>query len=484
MVRFIGILLLFLLCGAARGQESDSLYSALLDEEQTLRAREDSLLGVIRSQRALLVADTTDRRARSLTILSLEERVFGVRNQLGILASRINAIEQERILSDLLRPATAASTTTPSEPATDEPNLIENAWFRENLSPDEYRQLTSLVARQGQIEERIIDYVADYQELDRVVETYALAQVQPVADSLYGQYRRLTARIRQTESDFKALWGERYNEEIYLYSYLLDKLNQTADLAALNEKNRAREVFDDEKTMSAAFADYPGQRALLTDYELALADALHLASAADSIRRAAAPVNDLDFPRLELVEKEFVEYADIAFPDASPYTAENPIPELEIPASGTFYSVTVGAFSRQQPVSTFRGAAPVAWRREGTQWRYFVGLFRAYGDALAGVEQLRGAGFRTPEAVRWVDGAYTALGKESAENQGLFRIEIPTGGDLPDEVREALNRYAHGKEITRVGGTFYVGTFTDRIHLDEVLAALRRIGIEGIVVNG
>ncbi len=484
MIRFIALFLLVLLCGAARGQESDSLYSALLDEEQTLRAREDSLLGVIRSQRALLVADTTDRRALSLIILSLEERVFGVRNQLGIVASRINAIEQERILSDLLRPATVAATTTPSEPASDEPKLIENAWFRENLSPEEYRQLTALAGRQPQIEELIIDYVDDYQKLEQVAAMYGLAQVQPVADSLYGQYRRLTARIRQTESDFKALWGERYDEEIYLYSYLLDKLDRTADLAALNEKNRTRTMFDAEKTMSSAFADYPGQRALLTDYELALADALHLAAAADSIRRAAAPVNDLDFPRLELVEKEFVNYSDITFPETSPYTAENPITELDIPEAGTFYSVTVGAFARQQPVSTFRGAAPVAYRREGTQWRYFIGFFRSYGDALTGVEQLREVGFRSPEAVRWVDGVYTSLAEESAESQGLFRIEIPTGGELPDEVREVLTRYARGKEITRVGGTFYVGTFTDRIQVDEVLAALNRIGVEGIVVNG
>lgn len=465
----------------AYGQQQDSVYTALLGEEQALRAREDSLLGVIRSQRALLAADTTDRYDRSQAILRMEEAVFGLRNQLGVVASKINGIEQERILSDLFRPVEMPPTV--SEPTTNEPNLIDNAYFRENLSPEEYRQLKDAIAGQPEIERLILDYQADYQALEYIAESYALARVQPVADSIYTQYRLRTALIRQKENTFRTLWGERYNQQVYLYSYLLDKLNRTTDLAALNEKNRDREVFDAERVISVAFASYPGQRALLTGYELALADALKLTAATDSLRHAVPTAPHLAFPKIELTEKEFVAYQDITFPEVLPYTVDNPVSELEIPEAGTYYSVTIGKFAQRQPVSTFRGAVPVAYRREGAQWHYFIGLFRTYGEAADAVQQLKEAGFRRPEAVRWKDLEYTNLASEAAENEGLFRVRIQTAGELPDEIREVLTRYARTKEITRVGDVFYVGTFTDRLQVDEVIQALERVGAEGVVVS-
>jgi hypothetical protein len=125
-------------------------------------------------------------------------------------------------------------------------------------------------------------------------------------------------------------------------------------------------------------------------------------------------------------------------------------------------------------VATFRGAAPVYVERlPGGQWRYYIGLFRTYGDAEEAVKQLKEAGFRRPEPVRWQDGQYANLVDEATKNEGLFRIEIPgTGGELPDDVREIVARIAPTKEITRVGDTFYIGTFTNRLHADDVMQAL------------
>lgn len=490
MVRFYHILLSMILFAgwtvSAQGQEvrarveglgQDSVYMELLKEEQGLRTREDSLLSVIRRERETFNTDTTNLFNRSQAILRLEETVFDLRNQLGVVASKINGIEQEFILKNLFNPNTSSSPARTE--TTNERNLVDNAYFRENLTAGEYRQLKEGKSGQPETERLIADYRELYAALEEITRAYDEALTQSAADSVYTLYRGVLSRIRQAESEFRGLWNERYNQEIYLYSYLLDKLNRMDALAALNEQARARQVFDGDKVMSVVFAAYPEQRSLLVGYELALADALKLSAAADSLRRVERTIGgeELAFPKIELAEKEFVHYENVSFPEVSPYNAENPIPELWIPESGTYYSVTVGTFSQRQAVSVFRGATPIAYQRTGSQWRYFAGLFRSYGDAAEAVQQLKNAGFRRPEAVRWRDLHYENLAAEAAKNEGLFRIEIGgTDGELPEEVREALARYARTKEITRVGETFYVGTFTDKLHVDDVAQALEKVG--------
>ncbi|MDR0953890.1 MAG: hypothetical protein LBM20_00705 [Rikenellaceae bacterium] len=460
------------------GLEADSVYRELLQTEQRLRVEEDSLLSTIRRERELLARDTTDLSRRSQELIAQEQAVFDLRNRMGVVATRINAMEQDYILKNLFQPEPVSMSM--SESVTNSlqtADLLDFPYFRENLTAEEYSQLVEGKTLAQEVERWVEAYRSAYQILTAAAEGYAVAQNPSEADSVYQIYRAAITRIGQIESRFKEAWTPHFNQEIYLYSYLLDKLNRTDALAALNEKARDRQVFDLDRVASVALAEYPEQRALLFDYQLALADGLNASAAAESLRRAQRSVQQeaLDFPRVEIQQKEFISFASVSFPEGgSPYNTENPIPELTIPEAGTCYSVVVGTFSQRQAVSIFRGAAPVYFQRlPDGQWRYFVGLFRTYGDAEEAVQQLKEAGFRRPEPVRWQEGQYTNLTAEAAENEGLFRIEIPgIGGELPDQVREIVARSAPTKEITRVGDTFYIGTFTNRLHADDVMQAL------------
>ena len=464
------------------GLETDSLYMALLREEYQLKIQEDSLLDVIRSERQQLSRDTTNLRDRSRKILGMEETVFELRNHLGGVASKINGIEQEFILGNLF--ASGTSHTLPAQsPSSNYANLIDNDYFRENLSPEEYRELKSGDTDNSELRSLIEEYKSSYERLEALSAAYADVLTQAASDSVYSLCRDELAAIRKTEAGFEAKWGDRYSQEVYLYSYLLDKLNRMDDLAALNEKARARRTANAGEVMSVAFAEYPAQREILVDYELALAGALNLLAATDSLNRVRRTIagENLAFPEIKLEEKEFVQYQDVSFPDVIPYNTENPIPEIWIPESGTYYSVTVGSFSQRQSVSVFRGAVPVAYERlRSGQWRYYVGLFRSYGDAVEAVDELKNAGFRRPEAVRWKDGVYENLSSQASQNAGFWRIAIETEDNyLPEEVRFQLSRYARNKEVTRVGNLFYVGTFTDKLHLEDVIQVLDKIpGIE------
>ena len=460
------------------GLEADSVYMSLLREESRLKMREDSLLHVIRDERSRLMSDTTNLYGRSQQILRMEEEVFGLRNEIGVATSKINTIEQDFILNNLFN-NTSTSIASGPVPSSNYPNLVDNDYFRENLTPAEYGELVE--AHQLKAEwygPAIQEYEAHYQQLSELAQVYDSVMTQTEANELYEVYRKRSRELRDIANRITEVWDEKYNQELYLYSYLLDKLNRMEDLAALNEMARTRSVYSPDEVMSVTLAEIPEQRELLSEYEFALADALNLTAAKDSLERArnTASEQNLAFPKIELKEKDFVHYEFISFPDELRYTTENPIPELWIPEAGTYYSVTVGNFSQRQAVSVFRGAAPVYYQRVGGQWRYYIGLFRSYGDALDATQELKDEGFRRPEPVRWVDGKYENLAAQSARNAGFWRVTIDVPqGELPEDVRFVLNRYARLKEVTRVGNMFYVGTFTDKLQVDEVMQALQKL---------
>jgi hypothetical protein len=483
MKQWILLILMLTPLGASAQQidalQNDSIYLSLLSTERTLKHAEDSLLTLVHTQRLSLRADTSDLARRSQEILRAEETIFEIRNQLGIIASRINGMEQQYLLDHLFsRPE--ANAPTPAEA----PNLVDNAWFKDNLTAEEYAELKASDAARARIVALVERYKTTCGELQDIAVKYSETTLPAVSDSLYGVYRNKTAEIRRLESDFQAAWGDRFNQEIYLYSYLLDKLNRTDDLAALNERSRSG-AESTSKVLSETFAAYPFQRELILEYQLALARALNLSAAVDSLERSRVTESEtLAFAPVEITEREFVDFEDVSFPKPSPYDSEHPIPELLIPETGRYYSVLVGTFAQRQGVPMFRGAAPIRFERlDNGQWRYYIGLFRSYDEAAGAVDRLKEAGFRRPEPVRWLNGAYENLTEKATENEGLFRIRIEnTTGELDPTVRTLLDRYARSKEITRTEKHFYVATFTNRLHTDDVMEALRKIdGIQAAV---
>jgi len=465
------------------GLESDSTYMSLLREEATLKIREDSLVNVIRTQRQQLTSDTTNIYSRSQQILRLEEQLFDIRSRQDVLASNINSIEQEFILNNLTNPGDSPGSSGKT-PSSNHRNLIENDFFKQNLHTDEYQQLKEAQRAKKYYPSLLEEYASKYRSLNESVQGYDSLQTPAEANAVYENYRQQVGEMQALENQISNTFNEAYNQEIYLYAFLLDKLNRMNDLSSLNQKSRNRQTYSRSEVMSVALAEMPGQLALILEYELALARALNLSAATDSLERAGRtlPQLDLAFPRIELQEKEFVHYEPVSFPGTSFYNTANPIPELLIPETGTYYSVTVGSFSQRQAVSVFRGAAPIAYQRAGSQWRYFAGLFRSYGDALDAVQELKDAGFRRPEPVRWKENVYENLAAKSTQEAGLWRIAITVPqNELPEDVRFALNRYARSKEVTRAGDVFYVGTFTDKIHVEEVRNALEKI--KGITIE-
>ncbi len=470
------------------GLEADSTYMSLLGEELKLRSREDSLVKAVAVLRDKLRTDRENIQLYSQGILKLEGEIFDVRNNIGRIAGRTSAIEQEFILSNL-----GAGIHTGGHPAGGQQtsadvsgNLIENPYFKENIVPEDYAALALAQQKEEILGSYIRVFATNYDLLSKTADEYAKADNAALADSLWPHYvdqKRILAAI----SDSVAMFNDYiWDTKSYSYTLLLDLMNKTGAIDEFGNKStqaRSAEAQLRGNTESVPVSAYPIRKHLTLDYEMTLAQTLGLNKALDSLGRALADVDaaQFDYPPIVLDEKLFIDYAPITFHSPAMYNASNPIPELVIYGKGTIYRILLGSFLRAQPVSVFRGACPVGlWRTDEGRYNYYAGGFATQQEAEAALEQIKKAGFKAPQIALWDYGDYslpdeTQLTQNGASDSGtLLRVYI-TGakGDLSGTVKEAIREAAPGKDIIRIGERFTVGNFTSEGEAKKVAAAIK-----------
>ncbi|MDR2937062.1 MAG: hypothetical protein LBU80_06975 [Rikenellaceae bacterium] len=473
------------------GLEGDSVYMALLVREHDLKTQEDSLVHVIADKRAAFAADTTDRARKSNEILQLETRIFGLRNRIGSVTAQTNTIEQEFILYNMAqgRPVatnTGTETTTTSGNGTaGDPNLknlLDYPYVKHNLARPEMELLRKAQRDQPATDRLGERFSAVYQQIKQLVESYDTVSSPAEAQQLYDQWRRGAATIDSLENALDEVWNDSYGDRIYLYSYLLDKLYRTAVLDSLNREEQEIKRTQNIAAggmMSPTFAAYPARLALVAAYEQALARQFGLPQALDSLGRVVARARELDYRMalIEVKEKEFIPFADPVQHDEAIYNSQTPIPTLEIPSEGTFYSVMIGIFANQPSMDTFRKVSPVySLRLPDRRLCYFIGLYRTYGDAVDAAAKLKEWEFRRPEPVIWKNGEFSNMADAADQAQGLFRVEFSnTTGELSAQVKEVTDRYARHREVVRTGTTYSVGIFENRLQAQELSDALGKV---------
>lgn len=463
------------------GLEADSVYMAMLAEEVELKHAEDSLSALIESKRTLLNDENADRRVLGTEIVTLENQLFNMRNKLGIIASRTNVIEQEFLLASMASGREIVMNTPESEtkPSSNRRSLIDNDFFRESLSEEEYKALKNYNKAQAECMGIAEKFAESYLDAKEVAEAYDSVSSQHESDSLIALFRIYSNDINELENDMSEKWGTVMSEKNYIYTLLADKLNKLNELNDINQAYASEKIPEDvlkNDMMSAVFAEFPYQLRLLADYELLLAGTLGLTEARDSISGAKSSIETEKYAKrkVSVNPKEFVKYSDVSIVSPSPYNSGNPIPVLEVPEKGKLYSITVGAFSTKPAVSTFRGAVPVYYQRTQGAYRYFVGLYRTFGEAYdESVKMKSDVGFRRPEVVMWEDGKYKNMNAEIEKNKGSFRVEIEgVSGKMPANVEYEIERYASRQDVTLIGDKYFIGIFNNRLHADELADAL------------
>lgn len=131
------------------GLEDNAEYMALLSDGVRLQQQEDSVMRVIEQNRKLFAEDVENRAKYGEAILALEEQVFSLRNRKGDIFSRINTIEQDWLIENMVSGEVVVSDQLPDEQATD--TIVEQAAVQASRLVDDIHFVTALDS---------LDYVA------------------------------------------------------------------------------------------------------------------------------------------------------------------------------------------------------------------------------------------------------------------------------------------------------------------------------------
>ncbi len=475
---------------------ADSAYMALLQADMQLKAQEDALAAQLdEARRALTDKGDVSESSRN-GILQLERRFLDVSLLRTSYAGRIADIEQQWVLDNFEAEAkpvevrrVVEESAVPVIPESEKRrNLVYNGYFAEKLSGDDYRALLRSQELELVAAAAAAEYRKNHADIVELKSAYAAEKDEKEAAAIYDRYKSLRHRNLQIADSLSATWSYIFDNKNYAYSYLLDVFDQ--DMVLVRTEDSLLEASHRIAAMNGRLAsseltDYYLRKRVVMDYELSVAEVLKLDAARDSLRNAAMQFSGVDYylPKVEIVERNFLQYDTVAFSSTPRYTAKKPIPKCRVYSRGTIYRVLLGTFAAKRPVSTFRGTYPISYfvDKKG-KWNYVAGGYATKVEADRDKRKLQERGFLHPEVVVWRDGKFHNVDAESEGQTATFRVEISGIEALTEEMKDVVATLAREGDLSRVGsGHFFIGPIANRAEADDLAAALRHLDSELMV---
>ena len=468
------------------GLETNDEYMSLLHDNETLQYREDSVVNLINTARERFAGQTDARDEFANYIVDLEQKIFEIRKAKGLIADRINTIEQEWVLSRLSRDVQLPEET--EEPAQPERrivvlrNLVDNDCLREELGADDYADLLRAHADEQSLMGDVDTLLAVYRRLQSAAAAYGEATDELMADSIYAGCLTLRDRADSLSQRVAEKWSHIVDAKTFAYGFVLEKSDHNDilnDIESRFVEMRRQYAAAEGRFFSDGLAHYAIGKPFMIDYERRFAEAMSLDKAADSLAAAAKalPQRDYSLDRIELKRRLFLDYQPVAFGRTTYYNARNPLPTLKVYDEGTIYRILLGSFKARQPMTLFKGVYPLYISRNDEQmYCYHAGGYATRAEADEAQQLLREKGFRSPQICRWVDGKMTNLTLEEADEERAaevvgvrYVVEISSEGELSEDIRNIIAANGDGREISRVGDSaFVIGTYSDRAVADRL----------------
>ena len=200
--------------------EDNEEYQHLMAESERLTMKEDSIRTLLSDTRAMMrgYRDSVDSdapmdmEAYTTRIVQLEEELFNIASEQGLVANRINAIEMAAIEQQFaisIFEKIDNTTEAPERPDVyiDEDgdvrpvkrveerrrrNIIDNGCFTNSLMASDLKELRIVQEQEAEVERLSTEYIAQYELIRDLDSKYEVAISQSEADSLYGYYEPMT----------------------------------------------------------------------------------------------------------------------------------------------------------------------------------------------------------------------------------------------------------------------------------------------------
>ena len=210
------------------GLENDQKYMELLGREQQLHRMEDSVVRIIGDTRELFSSHSSpdEREKYGAEILRLEKELYEIRNRIGVTANEIGTIEQEFIVSNMNGSGPSGTVVGPKASGEQVRNLVYNAYFRDHLSAADYRSLLEAQQKETLPGRLIARYMSNYARLDSLAAQYAATSDRQQADEVYSRLSVVRSLNEAIGDSLAGVWGFIYDNKVYAYGYLLDKMDK------------------------------------------------------------------------------------------------------------------------------------------------------------------------------------------------------------------------------------------------------------------
>lgn len=461
------------------GLESNKDYMNLLRSDDNLRQKTDSLLAVIRNLRVEMRSDSEQRDSLSqvrldsmrIVLSDAENAIYNMRTQKMKLIDKINAIEQQHVLSSMGNIGNADGVKSSG-------SIFSNEYFKKSIEPEDFKTLMAMQGKEATVRDYAQTYTKNYSKIKSLYDKYLLVTTEAEAEELYRQMATVMDENMVLERRLSKMWTEIYDQKIYVYSYFLEKESRE-DILEITEsmimESRQQKLLSVDNCVSEPIMDYCLQKPIILNYEMYVAKLLNITPAIDSLSNASRVVRQIDYrmPVVDVERRSFVDYQPIEFVARTPYNSSNPIPECVVYEYGVVYRILLGTYKYKQSASIFRNATPLFVEQlEDGRFSYYAGGLHNKAEAEAALEVMKKKGFRNPQIVEWFDGRKTNLSEVGEGEAITYRLAIK-GGELDDTVRDVIATMAADCQISKSGeGVFILAPFVNRALAERVAQAV------------
>ncbi len=454
-------------------------YMALLEKGLELQLQENNIIKSIDSLRSCYQSAPSEEVQQQ--IISNEGELFSLRAQKVTTANGINQIEQQWAVSNIGVVKSIPIKQSVDFESENIDKFSKSTIIKEKLPPVDLNNLVRSENMEELIDGYYNRYMANYQEMVSLSDFYSETDNEQEANSALINFDSLNLENIKISKSLSESWSFIYDNKAFAYNILLETLDMKDILSSGAEiMNRALgEISSQAGTVASdEIITYRAQHRALVEYEQLVAEAIKLPVIALSRKNLAEELQQLqtELAPVSITKRLFMDFADAEIHSPSKYNAKNPIPEMKIYKNGTIYRILVGGFNNKQPVSTFRGAYPVAYHRDYRNlWCYYIGGYATKAEAEEAQKQLKKHGFRRPEVVRWKDGAARNITKEPLDESTQLKVEITNLESLDEDIREAILNIASSVEISRVADKYIITPIEEMITAEQLTSKIKEL---------